>query len=449
VAKLSLEVVIAGKGIAFSEGQRGQDTLLRTAPSLLGTGEGVQRSLAVVTPWYPSVNHPFSGSFVQTQVATVCNHFDRVDVYHTEDWWTPRSEAETRRIRSCFAGLLRGGPHHARVQVRSVLCSEAWLTRVPVPVWTGRHRVERIRVHENALRAVLPADRIEADVVHGHVGLFGGWLACRLSRPEAHIVVTEHASFTRDMLAYPEARAIYAQVLDRCAAYLCVSEVLRKPLVAAFPEHAAKIHVVPNIVPVENVAFRLEPVRELRHWLYVGGLYEHKGVWQVLEAFGIIAREDPRIELSMIGDGVLFDALRQRAAELGIGDRIHLLGPLPHDEVLAAYHRFDLLVHASRAETFGMTVVEALASGIPVLVTRCGGPEEVFTGIEGIAGELVPIDENPQAIVVGYRLLAARLDNLDLNRARRKMLSSYSASTVAEQILCHYVGERAAIAMRS
>ncbi|MGJ7442409.1 glycosyltransferase [Aquipuribacter sp. MA13-6] len=301
---------------------------------------------------------------------------------------------------------------------------------------------------EASVRAALPGGRIDSDVVHGHVGTYGGWVAVQLARPGARVFVTEHATFLDRILAQPAARAMYGQVIDRCTTFFCVSEVLRGKVVTAFPQHEAKVVVVPNAVAVERIPMRPRPVSELRRWLYLGRLLEHKGVRRLLESFAVCALDDPDLELTMVGGGRLLPELRDRAAALGLADRVHLPGPVPHEQVVDLLHDSDLLVHLSTYETFGMTVVEAVASGLPVLVTRSGGPEETLAGVEHLAGATVAVEGGTVEVVRAYRELVRRLPALDLPAAREVMAARYGQQAVATQLMAHYTGTPGATATR-
>ncbi|GAB3446067.1 glycosyltransferase family 4 protein [Streptomonospora sediminis] len=96
--------------------------------------------------------------------------------------------------------------------------------------------------------------------------------------------------------------------------------------------------------------------------------------------------------------------LRRALDRCGIADRVRLAGPLAGAELAAAYSRADLLVLPSRAETYGMVAAEALARGIPVLVSDAGAlPETVGTLPDGSApGIVVPADD-PQALAAALR----------------------------------------------
>jgi glycosyltransferase involved in cell wall biosynthesis len=129
-------------------------------------------------------------------------------------------------------------------------------------------------------------------------------------------------------------------------------------------------------------------------------------------------------------------------AGLGLGDRVTLRPPVPPDQVAALMHEHDLLVHASRLETFGMTVIEAIATGTPVLVARSQGPAETLAGLEDSAGQTFEPTDDPEVIASAYRKLRARFDSLDLPDARAQLLARYGSAAVAAQLREIYTAPR-------
>jgi len=200
------------------------------------------------------------------------------------------------------------------------------------------------------------------------------------------------------------------------------------------------VRICPNVVPTDQIPLRPEPVTDLRRWIYLGKFAPHKRVDVLLEAFSVIAVERGDLELTLVGTGPLEDRLRARVTALGLQDRVVFVPSVPHEQVPALLHRHDLLVHPSALETFGMTTVEAVASGLPVLVTASGGPDETLRGIEQWAGEIVPVADGIAEIIAGYRRLATRLDELDPARARSAIESRYGPAAVAEILLAAYTG---------
>ncbi|MFG2084671.1 MULTISPECIES: glycosyltransferase [unclassified Spirillospora] len=388
--------------------------------------EPADRQVAVVTPWYPSADRAFAGVFVQAMVEATAPACDAVTIYHTDAWRMPDPTvlaAASDAHRVLLPRAFRPEP--------AVAGAELWRVPVPDPVPTGGSFAERARHHANWLREALGGKPIPAAVVHAHVGLRGGWTALENARPDARVFVTEHASYLTTLLEQPESREMYEQVLDRCTGFFAVGETVRNPLAETFPEHAGKIELVPN--PVSFDLPRPRPVTGLRRWLYVGNLTEHKGVDLLLEAFAECLADDPALTLTLVGTGKLAPRLKRRATELGIDGAVSMTGALSPDETLRRMKDHDLLVHPSRGETFGVSIVEAVAAGLPVLVTRCGGPEITLAGVEAAAGELIDVDDDPETIAAGYRRLRKRFpDGLDLGKARAVLAERYGYRTVAE-----------------
>jgi glycosyltransferase involved in cell wall biosynthesis len=394
--------------------------------------------LAVTTPWHPTEQRPFAGSFVQATTAAVRPLFDRVELYNTEDWTGPADPMQARMVARAYSALTSGPGRRVTFTPR-LSPEDYWVTDIPTPVTPRRTYADWALSHEAALRSVLPPDGLfEAEVVHGHVGVYGGWLARRFARPDARVVVTEHASFLGKILRQPRSRAMYAEALDRADAFLCVSERLRVELVGEFPEHQAKISVVPNAVDIEAMPVRPEPVSELNKWIYIGKVAAAKGVSELVEAFALAAKDSAELRLTLLGSGPLVEPLRARVAELDLADRVAFHDSVPPQRVFEFLHAHDLLVHPSKSETFGMTVVEAVGSGMPVLVTRCGGPEETLEGLDGVAGLLIDVSSDPEVIVDGYLRLGAQRDRLDPARARAVLIGRYGSAAVARRLAAVY-----------
>jgi glycosyltransferase involved in cell wall biosynthesis len=378
------------------------------------------RDVAVVTPWYPSAQRPFRGAFVRAMVEATAP----ATVYHTEVWGASLSSDVDAEVTSAYRALLPS----ATLSSRTVAGAD--LVTVPVPMPRGRPFAEQAHRSALALEWALGGAPIPAPVVHAHVGLLGGLPALRRKRADARLFVTEHATFLDRMLAEPDGHAGYAEVLAACEAFFVVGDPVRAQLADGFPRYAHKLRPIAN--PIDFDAPRTAPVTALRRWLFVGALIERKGVRWLLEAFAVCRRDDPRLTLALVGDGELRSQLEKRAAELGVAEAVTFAGAVPPARALRMMHRYDLLVHPSRYETFGVVVVEALAAGLPVIVTRCGGPEQTLAGIEASAGELIEVEDGAGAIVAGYRRLRDRFpDGIDLAVARRALAERFGYPAVA------------------
>ena len=103
--------------------------------------------------------------------------------------------------------------------------------------------------------------------------------------------------------------------------------------------------------------------------LFVGRFAEGKRPWLAVEAFAEVLDEYPDAELYLCGNGALREDLEVQVAELGIGDAVTFLGHVPYDEMPKVYRSGDVLVLPSRAEGVPRTVLEAMASDVPPVVS--------------------------------------------------------------------------------
>jgi glycosyltransferase involved in cell wall biosynthesis len=409
--------------------RRRRDLTVATAPGAEPGRRPAEADLAVLTPWYPGPDDDLAGAFVRATTTAVRPGFERILTVHSEGWFYPSATYDVDEVEAATGRLAAAG---ATVTVTDTPLGE--LARLAVPCPTPGDYATWIDAHVRALGAVLPTGRIEAPIVHAHTGVYGGAQAVALARPDARIVVTEHTSFLPRIFKQPGVRSRYATVVKRADVVLCVGTVLRDYLAEQFPKYADKFHVVPNPVDFDAFAVRSEPVTALHRWLYLGRLVEEKGVLTLLEAFAQVAADDPAPSLTLVGAGPLADQVRRRVAEAGLAERVRLLDPVPPDQVGALLHEHDLLVHLSRKETFGMTVLEAVASGTPVLVTACEGPSETLAGLEKQVGALIEITDDPAVVVAAYRELSGGLSDLDLAAARAQLRDRYGNEAVAARL---------------
>ena len=163
---------------------------------------------------------------------------------------------------------------------------------------------------------------------------------------------------------------------------------------------------------------------------YVGRLVEEKGVDLLLEA---VAALEGDWCLSILGDGPFKPHLVQLARELGLGERVTFQHPLPSSEMPAYYGQLDVLVLPSRTarnwkEQFGRVLIEAMASGTPVVGSSCGE----IPNVVGEAGLLFPENDAPS--------LAAHLDQL----MRDRKLGESLARLGRDRVLQHYTQRKIA-----
>jgi glycosyltransferase involved in cell wall biosynthesis len=241
---------------------------------------------------------------------------------------------------------------------------------------------------ELARRARAAAIRFRPDVVYAHFLFPTGLIGALTSR--APLVVTAHG---QDVANIEDARGIRAatrSVVRRASAIVAVSGYLRRLLEARVPEARGKVEVIDCGVDLDRFPLQPAPPGPTAY-LCLGALSERKNVVRVARAFEQIGGGT----LSFIGDGPLRGELEGRPG-------VTLAGAVPHDQIPALIGRAHVVCQPSLVEPFGQALLEAMASGRPVVATQVGGPPEF---VPGEAGALVdPTDEG--SIADGLRRAA-------------------------------------------
>lgn len=236
-------------------------------------------------------------------------------------------------------------------------------------------------------------------LIHAHFGIEGVsalGLAGRLGIP---LVTTFHgfdATLKAPIMLGSPAWFRYPLLRRKLARegnlFLCASAFIRQRLLATgFPESRTHTHYI----GVDCRLIRLRETFEERPLiLHVARLVEVKGTLYLLKAFARVVRKHPDVRLLIIGDGPLRQRLQALAGSLGVVDRVEFLGALPHAEVLAWMRKAAMLAlpgirtATGREEGLGIVLLEAAATGVPIVGSRVGGIPECI--LDGRTGFLVP-----------------------------------------------------------
>ncbi len=212
------------------------------------------------------------------------------------------------------------------------------------------------------------------DLIHVHrfeAGLLAMHLKNEFGIP---YLVTEHSSrFLTGAVPknqIPFAEKIFAQSHTNIA----VSNHLKAKLEETFK---LPFVFVPNLTDTSLFVLGKRP--EKPRFISVGNLTENKNQILALEAFSLWMKENTYGgELVIIGSGAELSNLRKKAAELQIDRYVSFLGQIPREKLAEEMKQSTCLLITSFHETFGVVAIEALSSGIPVISTRCGGPESII-----------------------------------------------------------------------
>jgi phosphatidylinositol alpha-1,6-mannosyltransferase len=278
------------------------------------------------------------------------------------------------------------------------------------------------------------------DVVSAHWLLPQGWTAVRASRANTPVVSTVHGS---DVFALRQAalRSFKRSALRNSAAVTVNSSATRDAVALLDPD-LPDVRLIPMGTDVSARA-RPELVEQWRDLstgdgplvAYVGRLVDWKGVDDLLAAAVLAAEDLPYLSVVIAGTGPLQQHLEARALSLGLGDRVHFVGWLTDVQVTALQAAADVVAIPSRTsrdgsrEAQGLSVIEAMALGKPVVAGRVGGiPDAVEDGKTGL---LVP-ERSPDALANALRLLISDQElSAKIGAAARKSVQRYAWPAVA------------------
>ncbi len=278
------------------------------------------------------------------------------------------------------------------------------------------------------------------DIIHAHNARFAGILASKIKeRWGIPYVLTEHSSaYVRGLIRRWEIG--YIQKAFRNAdKKIAVSPSLGHTLEGILGDAVLPWEWIPNILDSlfeRNTLFRKvgdrcgQPFR----FLHIGSLIRIKGQTDLLRAFAHKFRGEKDVELRIGGEGPLRKELRQLVRELNIADQVVFLGQIEREAVFLEMKECDAYVHPSHYETFGVTLIEALACGKPVIATACGGAECIVREGNGI---LVP-PQDIERLEEAMARVRRGIEDYDAVWIRKDCIERFGSQTIAKQLSSVY-----------
>jgi glycosyltransferase involved in cell wall biosynthesis len=241
-----------------------------------------------------------------------------------------------------------------------------------------------------ALNAARHVSRYDLDVIHGH-SMYAGGYALSKNLP---FVVTLHGTQLSELRSTFSTRPRPDHVLtDSCSMFMeraaaakadiviAVCKKHKREVVEQYGIDEEKLRVVYEGIDVD----RFSPSScEGNDVLFVGRLHQRKGVDRLLRAFKKVTESNGDARLRIAGKGEGESEYKKMARELGLGESVEFLGHVPDSELPALYSSASMFVMPSYYEGFGLVLLEAMASGLPVLAFDTGvAPEIIKNGKNG------------------------------------------------------------------
>ena len=352
--------------------------------------------------WYPSQDNPINGSFFVEQAEALAAAGHRVSVI----------------------ALYQDGERGVRVETKR----RGLLTEYALHYRTAPLRLTFPRV----MLAIMGLFRREfagcrPDVVHVHV--FQRLPYARAIRAMYGIpyVVTEHVTWFERGIVPEKARRMASAGYRRAGAVIAVSPGLRDTIRPLCGDR--EILVVPNLVSSRFFDGALHsPPGETFGFISIGTLEHKKGMDALLRSFAAAGIKNAF--LTICGDGPDREALEQQAGSLGIGEQVTFTGRISREEVAARLRQNQCFVLPSRSETFGVVFIEAMACGLPIIMTRTNAWEMLALPETGVA---VDVDDEA-ALTQAMVHMTEHYGDYDPETIRSSCEKRFSERAVAETL---------------
>ena len=369
------------------------------------------------------------------------------NAYPTLGVWTERLVQVSRQVAepTVVAPVPYAPAFVPSSSVRRFRAVERYAERGGVPIHHPRvaagpghllHAVEARLAYPALRRAITALHRATPfDVLHAHFIYPEGVIASRVGAELGiKVVSSEHAMWQPWLDRHNAVRRQVERALPGISRITAVSEALRSSILSLCGD-SIPVDVLPNVVDEQVfVAPRPDEQRDPNHLLFVGLIRHVKGLDVLVRAFGHLRLDFPDLHLSVAG-GAFYRAYERDAQQvrrlvqaLGLSDRVSFLGELAPADVAALMRRSAMLVVPSRRETFSLVTAEALASGTPVVATRCGGPEEILTRDYG---QLAEVDD-PAALAMAIESVLTR--TFDGTELRRYAVGRFGSAAAADRL---------------
>ena len=390
-----------------------------------------RRLRILVLSWnYPTPAAPQRGLWAERMSEAAAEEAD-VTVIVPTPWVPPFLPVES-------LSRFRAAPHYEKRGAVAV-----HLPRVPGSIEYLTHDFDA-RMAYPAVMAT--ARRLHAekpfDLIHAHFIYPDGVVAARVGRALGVPVMTsEHAFWTPWLDHRKRVGEQVARALPDIALVTGVSDFLRRSI-AAYTGGRVPTAVLPNVID-DRIFTRGDVERDCRELLFVGLVRRVKRVDVLLDALSDVRHTNPDVHLRILSA----DAYRaygsdrremlQRITSLGLEAAVTVQTGTDPAGVADAMRRCAFVVVSStRRETFCSVAAEAMACGTPLVVTRCGGPEEFVTDDDGV---MVDADD-PKKFADGIRAALARSAEFDGAAIRHRVVSRFGRAAWIERAMTIYEG---------
>ncbi|MFT5871838.1 MAG: glycosyltransferase involved in cell wall biosynthesis [Clostridium sp.] len=266
------------------------------------------------------------------------------------------------------------------------------------------------------------------DMLHAHFTDIGYAALTLKQQINVPLVITEHSSLIMKPVIEKRLFNIAKSTYVQADVVIGVSPTLVNVIKEKFN---IKALYVPNIVDTDLFTYTIAGKSKTFNFVSIGNLVYGKRMDLTIEAFSIAFCDFSDVTLTIFGEGIERSKMESLIKKYHLEDRIVLMGVCARTVIKEKLKKSDCFVLASRAETFGVAYIEALASGVPVIATKCGGPE-VFVNEKN--GRMIPVDDL-RALVNVMKYMYKNSIEFDRREISTEIKQNFSPECVSQKLV--------------
>ena len=375
--------------------------------------------LLIIPSWYPTNIHPESGTFFRERALILQRHGFNITI-------AAHIVHSARDVLKFKPGPNDNMPVSDNEMI--VYKTEALNPYPKLPKQAFKSYKKSISI----LVQHIIAKQGKPDLVFIHSSLFAGAaLAKNLHEQSIPFMVSEHLKefiIADGWTAFQ--KACIKDSYNYASRIIVTSAALKNNIQSGFNIIDEKIVLIPNPADVQSFSLRTENIEGPFTFIAIALLRQEKRLDILINAFARLIEKMPDAVLTIVGDGPEKDNLELLSRKLNISKRVNFTGYQRKPAVAEMLRHHHVLVLSSEVETFGVALVEAMTAGLPVIATRCGGPESIVSPDTGM---LVKRND-PFKLAKAMQKMIDRYSTYDPNKIRHIALEQYGDKTYVTRI---------------
>ncbi|GAB3526206.1 glycosyltransferase family 4 protein [Pontibacter brevis] len=391
-------------------------------------------NIFVIPSWYPSKDNPIAGIFFKEQASYLAELYDNTHVGISLWGQNDADFAINRKLLPSLKALY----HYTRANKKTCINSlKANLHEVFTPVLNLP-----VKVLGGNISAILKANFANfrayqeqfgrIDIIHAHVSYPAGYIAMVLAEHfKIPYLITEHMGpfpfkdfLTRD----GQIKHVLSLPINRANKVIAVSPRLRDDITRFNLQQPL---FIPNVIN-EDFFVPKETVKHAPFQFFtLATLSPEKGIDDLLRAVSLVVKTHKNVKFKIGGGGSLLNHYKEKTSTLGLEQHVEWMGELTRSEAREQYQHSHAFVLPSHGETFGVVYAEAIACGIPVIATRCGGPECIVDEENGLLANV----KDPQDLADKIEYMLHHYETYDSEKTRKGFEARFSKKVVIPQIM--------------